>query len=311
MANLIGLGDNVIDLNYTTNTAYIGGNSLNFSVFAKHLGNNTAYAGMIANDVWGEKIKTVLESKGIDISHCIFFDGETGRCGIHLTDGERRIADENDGGLVKSNPLTVSPSLLEYIKTFDAVHSGCYAYMESELSKIKNIGIPVIYDFSDEWNESKLNEICPFIDIAFLSGKDLYIKEIKKHLETCVDEYECTLAISTIGKRGALIYNGKKLYKIKPYVLSSDVIDTTGAGDSWIAGFFGTYIDQHKYLDKTLSNISDSPAASQILNDMEDRIIEYCMYIGNLSARNTCLMEGSFGLGVKFSNIDRLQKGGE
>lgn len=50
MIRVIGLGDNVVDCNYTTKVIYPGGNSYNFAVMAKRLGYDSAYAGVIGND---------------------------------------------------------------------------------------------------------------------------------------------------------------------------------------------------------------------------------------------------------------------
>ena len=109
------------------------------------------------------------------LSKCIIEDGETGICGLHLQDGDRVIVDENDAGLVKANPLVITEDLLNYIKKFDLVHSSCYSYIEEELIKIKNAGIPVLYDFSDEWTDDKLQSICKNINIAFL---DVYKRQV-------------------------------------------------------------------------------------------------------------------------------------
>lgn len=49
MLRLIGVGDNVVDCNYTTGIMYPGGNSLNFSVYGRQLGHETAYAGVFGH----------------------------------------------------------------------------------------------------------------------------------------------------------------------------------------------------------------------------------------------------------------------
>ena len=74
-------------------------------------------------------------------------------CGIRLKDGDRTITDENDAGVVKSHPLQITEELLEYIKTFDVVHSSCFSHIEDQLVKIRETGVPLLYDFSDVWEE--------------------------------------------------------------------------------------------------------------------------------------------------------------
>lgn len=301
MARLVGIGDNVVDCNYTTGIAYPGGNCVNFAVFGRQLGNEAAYVGKVAKDYWGDVIFRALQEKEIDLSRCEVEDGETGRCGIHLTNGDRTIVDENDAGLVKANPIVITEELLEYIKTFDIAHSSCYSYIEGELHKIKESGIPVLYDFSDEWDGEMLERICKDITIAFFSGKELPDEELKEYLRKCVNEYGCQMAITTIGGRGAIVYNGRKYYQKQPYNFAGGVVDTTGAGDSWIAGFISSYLDGQKQIQRLKKGNPENFIREADYNDFEDGLIEYGMCLGNMLARRNCLVQGSFGCGEHFA----------
>ena len=68
MLRLIGVGDNVVDCNYTTGIMYPGGNSLNFSVYGRQLGHETAYAGVLGTDIQADMVVHALEDKGIYVS---------------------------------------------------------------------------------------------------------------------------------------------------------------------------------------------------------------------------------------------------
>ena len=304
MVRLIGIGDNVVDCNYTTQTVFPGGNCVNFAVFGRQLGHETAYVGMIARDFWGDVILNSLVKNRVDVSQCVIEDGETGRCGIHLKDGDRVIVDENDAGLVKAHPLVITDEILEFIKTFDVAHSSCYSYIEGELHKIKEAGIPLVYDFSDEWTEDTLKNVCPDIDIAFFSGKDLPDEELKAHLKNCVREYGCSLAITTIGGRGAIVYNGRRYYQKEPYTFQGGVRDTTGAGDSWLTGFISAYADHMNEWKRLKERGSEDFVTDRDYEDYEDCLIEFCMCSGNLLARRNCLVEGSYGFGIAFPDSD-------
>ena len=43
------------------------------------------------------------------------------------------------------------------------------------------------------------------------------------------------LVIVTMGKKGSMVYDGNNFYRFG--IISCDVVDTLGAGDSYIAGF--------------------------------------------------------------------------
>ena len=47
---VIGVGDNVVDQYLYKRTMYPGGNALNFSVYAKQLGVESAYLGVFGSD---------------------------------------------------------------------------------------------------------------------------------------------------------------------------------------------------------------------------------------------------------------------
>lgn len=305
MARLIGIGDNVVDLNYTTGIAYPGGNCVNIAVFGRMLKHETAYAGKIAKDSWGDVVIRAIEDMDVDVSHCEIEEGETGRCGIHLHQGDRVIVDENDAGLVKSNPIQITEAFLEYIKTFDCAHSSCYSHIEDQLHIIKEAGVPVLYDFSDDWTEEILKTISKDITIAFFSGKELPEEELKEYLKMCVEECGCKMAITTIGGRGAIVYNGRKFYTKRPYNYGGPVVDTTGAGDSWISAFICTYYDNRKYLDLLAKNAEEHFMKEEDIWDLEDHMIEHCMCQANLLARRNCMVKGSFGHGVTFAEPEQ------
>lgn len=298
MMKIIGVGDNVIDYNYTKNMMYPGGNSFNFAMFGKWLGHESAYAGTIAGDWQARIITETLTQSGIDISKCNYVDGQTGICGIHLKDGDRAIVNENDAGAVKSHPFQITDEILDYLKGFDLVHTCCYAHLQSQLHKLLNAGILVLYDFSDEWTEETLQLVCPNISIAFFSGKELPEKELEQFLYQCVKDYGCQMAVTTIGKRGAMVYNGKKIFKKLPYNYMAPVVDTTGAGDSWITAFITTYLNNKKIEKQLHENRPENFTRQVDTEDYEDYLIEFSMCAGNLFARRNCLIEGSVGHGI-------------
>lgn len=301
MIKVLGLGDNVVDINYTTNFIYPGGNSLNFSIYARELGYDSAYLGVLSNDKYAKVVTNALDYYNVDYSKCpIIEGGETGRCGIRLHNGDRVITEENFGGVVRTNPLKINEELLDYIKTFDVVSSNCFSYIEGQLGLIKNNGVLVVYDFSNYWEEDTFEKICDSINIAFFSGKDHDEKYLENLLKYIVNDLGCHMAITTIGKSGAIIYNGAKIFKNKPYNLEGDVVDTTGAGDSFLAGFLTSYLHNKKVFDSYFIKNSNDILLKEDIEDFYNNLIIFSMSCGNWIARKNCMLQGSFGLGVKF-----------
>lgn len=299
----IGIGDNVVDCNYTWGEMYPGGNAVNFAVYSRRLGHYAAYLGVFGDDYEAQIIKKALLSEGVDISKCVIRKGETGKCAIHLIDGERIIEDENDGGVVKSQPLKITPELVDYIKTFDIAHSSCYSYIDDQLHLIKESGVTLLYDFSDTWTNRIFESICPNIDIAFFSGKDVSDSELRDLLATCVNDFGCMLAVTTAGERGAIVYNGTNFYTKSPYNFEGGAIDTTGAGDSWIASFILNYLEGKKLIENLKQGSPSNFIKEENERDFLDNCIRYSMCAGNLLARRNVLARGSFGYGVKLDSV--------
>ena len=150
------------------------------------------------------------------------------------------------------------------------------------------------------WEEKDLAAVCPDITIAFFSGKDLGEEKLKELLHRCVHGYGCRLAVTTIGSRGAIVYNGRKYYRKLPYNFEAPVADTTGAGDSWITAFISSYIENKGRMDRLHEEQLPDFTRQADREDYEDQLIEFSMCAGNLLARHNCLVEGSFGYGTAF-----------
>ncbi|MDD3172910.1 MAG: PfkB family carbohydrate kinase, partial [Herbinix sp.] len=235
----------------------------------------------------------------VDYSMSVRMHGETGRCTCELIDGDRILGDENDGGLVKSDPLVISDDIIEYIKTFDVVHVSCYSYIDDQLYKVKEAGIPLLYDFSTAWEEEKVEKIGKVADFILFSQKDdLTEEENYKMFIDAVDKYHCKVSVMTMGIKGAWVYDGKQVYKKMPYNVEGGAIDTTGCGDSWISGFITTYIEAMKRLNLMITSSDDCFILRENAEDTKKHAIELSMCIANLRARNTCRIKGAYGHGI-------------
>ena len=292
---MIGLGDNVIDCNFIKEMYYPGGNSLNFAVYAKNLGYKSAYAGSMGNDYPAAFLEKILKKYQVDISHCIRTNGETGRSVVILKNGDRTIIEENNGGVVYEYPIQIDSEMTAYLTEFDLIHTSCNAFIDDQLGIIKSAGVPVLYDFSDLWTESTFERICPDITFAFFSGKDLPEDKLIEFIKKCVDKYGCLLGITTVGIRGAYVYDGRNVHFKAPYLLNTKVEDTTGAGDAWITAFIGEYIRGIKQAKIYGQNID--------INMYKDVLIDSSMSAGNLFASYICTVSGAFGNGISMSKV--------
>lgn len=270
---VIGIGDNVVDKYLHLNKMFPGGNALNFAVYAKKLGVPSAYIGVFGNDKAGTHVKNSLLDFDIDISHCKTYEGENGAAEVSLVDGDRVFVGSNGGGVSKEYPLKFDKDDLEYIKQFDLIHTSCFSFIEEELPTLSELGIPISFDFSKNYDENYLNQVCQYIDFAFLSCGQLTEKKTKEKLNQ-VYKKGCKYVLGTRGIEGAfLLYNNELFYqeanKVEP-------IDTLGAGDSFITVFL-------------IEIINSAKVTEEVIKRGLKKAADY--------ASKTCLINGAFGYG--------------
>lgn len=280
MIKVIGLGDNVVDKYEHIKTMYPGGNALNFAAYAKKLGIKSAFLGAFGSDNESEHVQNTINELGLDISRCRHFNGENGCARVTLENGDRVFLGSNSGGVLRENGLNLTEDDLEYIKNFDLLHAGLYGYTEPELNKIRQLNVPISFDFSDDFTMEEVERIAPKVDFSFFSCSHLKTDEI---LNLIMKTYRLgsKIVLVTMGEKGALLYDGDKFYAQEPELV--EAIDTMGAGDSFITAFLVNYIRKVKEnkLDK-------------------ETIIKESLNEGAIFSAKTCLIEGSFEYGKKY-----------
>ncbi|TCP20777.1 fructoselysine 6-kinase [Scopulibacillus darangshiensis] len=269
---LIGVGDNVVDYYLDRNEIYPGGNALNVAVLSRrHGADKTGYIGILGNDQAAEHITQTLKKEHIDISRIRKGYGENGMARVKLNqDGDRIFVKSNQGGIQKTLRLHFCDDDMKYIKTFDLLHTSVYSLIEDQLPKLSH-SIDISFDFSTKSDDSYLAMVCPYITCGFFSGSHLAEDECDA-LANKVQGYGTKLVGITRGSEGALFFEGDRKYT-QP-VVPTDVVDTLGAGDSFLATFLTDY-----YNGVPMEHALKSSAAA---------------------AAKTCTYYGAFGYGLAY-----------
>ena len=167
---VLGFGDNVVDMYEHSHMMYPGGNCVNLCAYSKIFGvERAAYMGYFGNDDIAEYVISVMEKLGIEMTKCKQLEGENGWSKCTLKDGDRIFGDYNQGGVRGKTPYILDRFDLAYMKEFDFVHTGNYCYTESQLPKMKEAGIKVSFDFSDDSSKEYYEKYAPFVTYAFCS----------------------------------------------------------------------------------------------------------------------------------------------
>lgn len=235
MIRLLAIGLCVMDNYVDFNTMYPGGNELNVAVYAKRLGSESGFIGTFGTDNAASLIRSVLDSEGIDYRRCRTVDGETGAGYVRLINNDRVFVGHNNGGVTGTHPLSLEPKDIDYIQHFDLITSSLYSRIPLEqMLRICDCGLPVAYDFSENWNEENLISLAPHITYGFFSCANKEEKDIKELLLRA-HQLGCKWCIGTRGEDGSILFDGINwLYQD---ATKANVCDTMGAGDSFIAAF--------------------------------------------------------------------------
>lgn len=274
---VLGLGDNVVDRYLNTGRMYPGGNALNFAVYAKMLGAEAAFLGTFGTDVAGRHVRTTLEALSVSTTLCRVVEGENGYADVRVVDGNREFVFSNKGGVARESPFMPASTDLDYLDTFELVHTSCYSHLNGHLATLKTASRLISYDFSYRWQVDKLIEpVAPQVDFAALSAGDVGRERAVAVLRETV-AHGCGLALATLGPEGALAYNGKDFVAVSPK--PTEVVDTLGAGDAFI----------------TATLLSLLAAGWKRGGRPSAETIRAAMEMGSEFAAEICRVDGAFG----------------
>lgn len=285
MIRTIGIGDNVCDKYRHLDQMFPGGQALNFAVYCRREGKKSAYLGAFGNDKIAEHVKNTLDRFEIDRSRCRTYPEENGYAVVDLKDGERVFVTSNKGGALKNHPLDLSAEDLDYLRSFDVIHTSNNSYIVRELPKLARLPGLLSYDFSGSWKDGELTkQICPYLDFAFFSCSSLTEAETEEQ-EKKMSGWGCKTVVATRGEQGSVLFDGQRFYPDRPELV--DALDTLGAGDSFAAGVLMAYAEA---LQKGIPE-KGSEAYREMIRD--------AMQNGDRLSRKTCMTYGAFGCGTK------------
>ena len=254
-----------------------GGSVANSIVGLSQLGNNVGFIGKISDDNFGTKYEEGLKKEKVNF----FYSKKkevlpTGTCLILVTpDSERTMCTYlGTAGKINENDLNINA-----IQKSDIIFLEGYLWDEGDpkraFDKAIKYGKQIAMSLSDkfcvdrhkphflELVKNKLDiifanesEITSLIDAKNFDDVILFGKEIKKHL------------IITRGEKGAISINKNNICEVG-VKKNLKIVDLTGAGDLFAAGYLHGYINQFSQ-KKCLENGTEM--SSKIIQQIGARI---------------------------------------
>jgi sugar/nucleoside kinase (ribokinase family) len=225
-----------------------GGSAANTAAGLASLGGRAAYIGLVADDTFGKVFTHDLRSAGVHFDSPVAGDGTpTGRCLIIVTSDAQRTmctylgaathleVGAIDEGIVESSAVTFCEGYLwDEPQAKDAIRRAAEVAHRAD----QRVAFTASDPFCVERHREEFRElIANDVDILFANEHELTMlyevdtfDEALHHVRGQVE-----IAALTRGPRGSVVLHGDDLHIIDPYPVS--VVDTTGAGDLYAAGF--------------------------------------------------------------------------
>jgi sugar/nucleoside kinase (ribokinase family) len=229
-------------------TTASGGSAANTAVCLASLGTATAFVGKVRDDHLGEVFVNDIRSAGVDYDVPPGTDGPgTGRCLIMVTpDAEKTMCTSlGIGDLLLPDDIdvdTVAAARVAYVEGYLCGLESTDATVERIISAAHQAQTLVALSLSDPlWvrlHGDVLRRLVPRVEVLFsnedeacgLTGTDDVHEAIAKLAE------QCPTVVVTRGAKGSMVATSEGTISV-PAEKVGRVVDSTGAGDSFAAGF--------------------------------------------------------------------------
>ncbi len=227
----------------------IGSSAGIFACGAARLGLRVAFAGKVGNDEFGRFMQNSLTERGIDTSGVVVDPEIKTGLTVILSRGNDRAILTYVGTISRLRYSEIDLSLLDRARH---LHLASYFMMDDLRPDIPrlftqakqrglSISLDTNYDPNELW-DGGLAEALSHTDIFFPNQTELHaisgIPDTELALKAMAERVP-TVAVK-LGEQGGIARRGLEVVQCEP--LRVKVIDTTGAGDSFDAGFLYGYL---------------------------------------------------------------------
>ena len=225
-------------INVSNLKKYFGGTGSNLAAIASSLGVPTALCSYVGSD-FPQDFRNFLDSKGVDLSDVeMMEDYETPTVLIVSDKSQNQIAYVYQGPM---GDMDKFPLKLDSAKKAEIVHIGTgrpnyYIKLLHALDD-KKISLDPAQETHHVWNAKLFREALPYADILFCNENEL--NRMLEYAEAkgpgeLLDKVK--MIVNTKGSEGTYVHTDNGTLHIP--AIKTSVVDPTGAGDSFRAGFY-------------------------------------------------------------------------
>ncbi len=232
-------------------TLTLGSSSAIFASNISGLGASVAFLGKIGKDEFGDIVLHDLRKQNVDVSMIQTDNQLSTGATIVLSVKEDRANITYPGAM---DHLTINDISEEDLSKAKHVHFSSYFMQpgfQGDLGKLfrrcKELGLTTSFDMQwdphEKW-DLNIKDVLPYVDVFFPNEQELLLLTAKNNIPEAIDSIKKHVKILAVkrGNQGSVVFYDGNL-KNMPSFLNKKVIDTTGAGDSFNAGFILKYIN--------------------------------------------------------------------
>lgn len=217
-------------------TVMPGGQVASAMMACRHWGLRARYVGKLGDDSAADLHRSEFERAGVD-ARLITAPGCASQQAFILVEdsGERTVLWKRDARL-KLQPEELQR---EWITDARALHVDGHDTEAAAMAAgwARDAGIPVVADLDEMY--PGVERLLSCVDYLIVS-RDIPEQltgeaELRESLPRVKERFGCTLTAATLGHEGVLAWDGRRFWYRPAYRV--DVVDTTGAGDIFHAGF--------------------------------------------------------------------------
>ena len=251
-----------------------GGSAGNTIAGIAMLGGKTAYIGKVAADQLGEVFAHDIRAAGVTFDTKALVGGlPTARSLIFVTPDAQRTMQTFLGACTQLGPDDVN---MDHIAASKVVYMEGYLWdlpaakkaMLDAAMKARESGVKVSLTLSDSFcvgrfRDEFLDLAEKHVDILFANESEILSLYQTDNFDEAVAQVRkhCEIAALTRSEKGSVVVNGNDVYTIQA-VPGVTVVDTTGAGDAYAAGFLYAYTQGHDL--RTCGRLGGAMAADVI-----------------------------------------------
>jgi sugar/nucleoside kinase (ribokinase family) len=226
-----------------------GGSAANTIVGVASLGGRAHYVGKVRDDQLGEVFSHDLRATGVGYATPMATSGPpTGRCLIMVTPDAQRTMGTFLGASVHLGPADIDKRVIEragitYLEGYLFDPPEAQEAFRTAAAVAHAAGRKVALTLSDPFCVDRhraafLDLVERHVDILFANEVEICSLYQARHFDAAVPQvrHHCEVAALTRSERGSVIVAGDEVHVVAAQAVDT-VVDTTGAGDLYAAGF--------------------------------------------------------------------------